>query len=91
MHISHFNDPFFGIKGVTNEEIDKLNKLCDKHGQIPFSGADIKHYYYAYEFSEEEWKCHIDMCEALVKEVLVRVKYLPDKIDHFDWWELDEE
>jgi hypothetical protein len=31
------------------------------------------------------------MCEALVKEVLVRVKYLPDKIDHFDWWELNEE
>ncbi len=89
MNIFDFEHHEFGIKGVTQEDIELLKKLCDEVGQIPHSGADVKHYRYAYEFSPQEWETHTHNCDKIVGEILERVKYLPDKIEHFDWWEMD--
>lgn len=89
MNIFDFEHPEFGIKGVTQEEIESLRKFCDKSGQLPYHGAKIKYYRYENAFTNEEWNEHTKECDALVNKILERVKYLPDKIEHFDWWEMD--
>jgi hypothetical protein len=34
---------------------------------------------------------HTKNCDNIVREILERVKFLPDKIEHFDWWEMDSD
>lgn len=89
MNIFDFEHPEFGIKGVTPEEIELIKGICDNSGQIPFHGAKMKSYKYNRIFSQEEWDEHTKACDKLVNEILERVKFLPDKIEHFDWWEMD--
>lgn len=89
MNIFDFENPEFGIKGVTQEEIESLKKLCDNSGQIPHENANIKYFRYNREFSQSEWSEHTKLCDKIVLGILERVKYLPDKIEHFDWWEMD--
>jgi hypothetical protein len=89
MNIFDFEDQEFGIKGVNREEIKLLKKLCDEYGQIPYHGAEKINYYYPYEFSEKEWVNHTKNCDKIVGEILERIKYLPEKIECFDWWEME--
>ena len=49
----------------------------------------MKNYRYDKIFTYEEWVEHAKKCDSIVNAILERVKYLPDKIDHFDWWEMD--
>lgn len=90
MNIIDFEHPEFGIKGVTQDDINLLKTLCDELGQIPFFRSNIKNYKYNRNFSEEEWQQHTKNCDTVVNSILDRVKFLPDKIDHFDWWTADK-
>jgi len=89
MNIIDFDHPEFGIKGVTQEEIESLKKVCDLNGRIPFYGEKLENYKYDFVFSSQEWEEHTKKCDMLVNSILERVKFLPDKIEHFDWWEMD--
>jgi hypothetical protein len=89
MNIFDFEHPEFGIKGVTQYEVESLRKFCDINGKVPYFGAKITHFKYDRQFTQEEWDEHTKSCDNLVRQILERVKFLPDKIDHFDWWEMD--
>ena len=91
MNISYFEDEEFGIKGVTKEEIELVKSMCDDDGNIPSFGSLLEQYKYQRFFSEEEWLVHTKNCDNIIKEILKRVKFLPDKIEHFDWWEMDSD
>jgi hypothetical protein len=89
MNVSYFEDDEFGIKGVTKEDIELVKSICDNDGRIPSSGSLLEEYKYQRFFSDEEWLMHTRNCDNIVREILERVKFLPDKIEHFDWWEMD--
>jgi hypothetical protein len=91
MNVSYFEDDEFGIKGVTKEEIELVKSICDNDGRIPSSGSLLEEYKYQRFFSDEEWLMHTKNCDNIVREILERVKFLPDKIEHFDWWEMDSD
>ena len=89
MNVSYFEDDEFGIKGVTKEDIELVKSICDNDGSIPSLGSLLEEYKYQRFFSDEEWLMHTKNCDNIVREILERVKFLPDKIEHFDWWEMD--
>ena len=91
MNVSYFEDDEFGIKGVTKEDIELVKSICDNDGRIPSSGSLLEEYKYQRFFSDEEWLMHTKNCDNIVREILERVKFLPDKIEHFDWWEMDSD
>ena len=91
MNVSYFEDGEFGIKGVTKEDIELVKSICDNDGRIPSSGSLLEEYKYQRFFSDEEWLMHTKNCDNIVREILERVKFLPDKIEHFDWWEMDSD
>jgi hypothetical protein len=91
MNVSYFEDDEFGIKGVTKEEIELVKSICDNDGRIPSSGSLLEEYKYQRLFSDEEWLMHTKNCDNIAREILERVKFLPDKIEHFDWWEMDSD
>jgi hypothetical protein len=91
MNVSYFEDDEFGIKGVTKEDIELVKSICDNDGRIPSSGSLLEEYKYQRFFSDEEWLMHTRNCDNIVREILERVKFLPDKIEHFDWWEMDSD
>ena len=91
MNVSYFEDDEFGIKGVTKEDIELVKSICDNDGRIPSSGSLLEEYKYQRFFSDEEWLMHTKNCDNIVGEILERVKFLPDKIEHFDWWEMDSD
>jgi hypothetical protein len=91
MNVSYFEDDEFGIKGVTKEDIELVKSICDNDGRVPSSGSLLEEYKYQRFFSDEEWLMHTKNCDNIVREILERVKFLPDKIEHFDWWEMDSD
>jgi hypothetical protein len=91
MNVSYFEDDEFGIKGVTKEDIELVKSICDNDGRIPSLGSLLEEYKYQRFFSDEEWLMHTKNCDNIVREILERVKFLPDKIEHFDWWEMDSD
>jgi|694.fasta_scaffold144833_6 hypothetical protein len=89
MNIFDFEDQEFGIKGVTQDEIDHLRCFCDDNGMIPYYSNNINDFKYSRNFSEEEWYKHTEKCQKLINQIFERIKYLPDIVESFDWWEME--